>query len=344
LTPRRNRRWILSKLIDGRVDASNFEWVESPVPAPADGEMLVLNLWLSLDPTQVLHANGATGPLSTAVGQPMHCTGASRVLESRLPGFASGDLVRGWSGWEEYSILKRSGEAPEDLPPEKLPPDMPPNLALGTYGATGMAAYFGVVDVAQPKAGETFVVDSAAGGVGSIAGQIARVLGCRVIGLASGTTRRDWLVRALRFDGAIDPGSEDLEARLTALCPHGIDIFFFNSGRIGVLDAALAQLRRSGRVVLCGGTSYYLAKEAPPGPKNLLSLIMQEGRMEGVLHWEHKARFGEARDALGSWIRSGQLTSAEDVLAGLERAPEALARVFQGVNAGKQLLRLDDRT
>lgn len=311
--------------------------------APKDGEMLLRNLWLSVDPTQVLHANGETGPLSTAIGEAMHCTAASRVVESRIPGFEPGDLVQGWSGWEDYTTVARGGEGPGAFPVQKVPPGTPLNLALGTYGATGMAAYFGVVDVGRPRAGETFVVDSAAGGVGSVAGQIARILGCRVIGIASGSERRDWLVRDLRFDGAIDLRTEDLEERLTALCPEGIDIFFLNSGRSSVLDVALARLRRLGRVVLCGGTSYYLAKEAPPGLKNLLSLIMSRGRMEGVLHWEYDQRFGEAREAIGGWIRSGQLVSPEDVLVGLEHAPEALTRVFQGANRGKQLVKIADR-
>ncbi len=342
MSPDINRRWILAKHIGGRIETSDFRWVESPVPNLENGQMLVRNLWLSMDPTQVLFANGDGGELSIPLGAAMQCTAAGRVVESRLPGFQTGDLVQGWSGWEDFTVSNgRRGRA-EDPAVQKVPGDTSLNLALGTYGATGMAAYFGVVDVGRPKEGEVFVVDSAAGGVGSVAGQIARILGCRVIGITSGQERRDWLLHELRFDGAIDRGTENVEERLDALCPDGIDIFFFNSGVGPVLDAALARIRRFGRVVLCGVTSFYLAKESPPGPKNLVPLIMKRARMEGVLHWEYADRFGEARERIGSWIRSDQLKSPEDVIVGLERAPEALARVFAGANRGKQLVKIAD--
>lgn len=335
-----NRRWILSRRPDGRVAASDFSWAESSVPAPKDGEILLRNLWLSMNPTQVLFANGDAGAYSIPIGEVMRCTAASRVVESRVPGFEAGDLVQGWSGWEDYSLTNGLGPTPADFHLRKVPPGTPLNMALGTFGATGMAAYFGVVDVGRPKPGETFVVDSAAGGVGSVAGQIARILGCRVIGITSGRERCEWLRKELRFDEVIDRQTEEVEAQLNQACPDGIDIFFFNSGVAPVLDAALARLRRFGRVVLCGGTSSYLAKESPPGPKRYLALIMRHGRMEGVLHWDFVDRYEEARAAIEGWIRAREFISPEDVLSGLERAPEALNRVFSGSNRGKQLLKI----
>ncbi|MCI4329209.1 MAG: NADP-dependent oxidoreductase, partial [Thermoplasmata archaeon] len=189
--------------------------------------------------------------------------------------------------------------------------------------------------------GETMVVSGAAGGVGSVAGQIGRILDLRVIGIAGGPEKCQWLLREAGFQGAIDHRSENVGERLSALCPDGIDIFFDNTGG-PVLDEAIARLRRNGRVVICGGTSRYAATDSPPGPGNYLSLCMVNGRMEGLLAKDYANRFPEAIDTLARWLREGRLHSKEDVLLGLETAPKALVRLFEGANVGKQLVKIAD--
>jgi NADPH-dependent curcumin reductase CurA len=340
-----NRRWLLAnrpeKFPDAPIGAHNFDWSESPLPSPADGQLLLRNLWFSFDPTQVFlmmyyDEQNQESP-GIPIGGAMRGLTVSEVVESRLPGFHPGDLVHGYSGWEDYSLSDGHGY----FETTTVPPGIAPNLAAGTLGVTGMAAYFGVVDVGRPVPGETFVVSAAAGGVGSIAGQIAKILGLRVIGIAGGPEKCAWLTGEAGFDGAIDHRSEDVAARLTELCPNGIDIYFDNVGG-ALLDAALERLRSRGRVVLCGGTSRYGLKEPPPGPANYLALVMVNARMEGLLARDYAARFPEAAAAMLPWLRSGQLQSKEDVVVGLEHAPEALARLFSGANVGKQLLKVAD--
>ncbi|MFI5414621.1 MAG: NADP-dependent oxidoreductase [Candidatus Lutacidiplasmatales archaeon] len=331
-----NRQWLLAGAPDGTVNDANFRWATSTVPVPTDGQMLLRNLWLSFDPTQYLLMRSVGDP-DLPVGSVMRGLAVSQVVDSRLAGFRAGDIVHGFSGWEDYSLSDGKGF----LDTAQVPPSVPPNLALGTLGVTGMAAYFGVVEVARPRAGETFVVSGAAGGVGSIAGQIAKIHGLRVIGITGGKAKVDWLLGEGRFDAAIDHRIEDVGARLTALCPDGIDIFFDNVGG-PVLDEALGRLRTEGRVIVCGGTSRYVAKDLPPGPANYLNLCMVRGRMEGILARDYAARFPEAAKAMVAWIHSGQLRSKEDVAIGLENAPGALARLFRGENIGKQLLKIAD--
>ncbi len=333
-----NRQWLLAKRPDGTIGPANFRWHESTIPTPTEGQFLVRNLWLSFDPTQYLVvANDGEG--TVGVGSVMRGLAVSQVVESRHPDFRAGELVHGFSGWEDYSALDGKGF----LDTLHVPPSVPPNLAVGTLGVTGMAAYFGVVEVARPKAGETFVVSGAAGGVGSIACQIAKIHGLRVVGIAGGKEKCDWLVGEGRFDAAIDHRTENVADRLTALCPDGIDIFFDNVGG-RVLNEALARLRTSGRVIVCGGTSAYATPDPPIGPSNYLNLCMVRGRMEGILARDYADRFPVAAEAMLGWIRSGQLRSKEDVLLGLENAPAALARLYSSSNLGKQMVKIADAT
>jgi NADPH-dependent curcumin reductase CurA len=298
--------------------------------------MLVRNLWLSFEPTQVLNMLSPPEEGGYALGAPMRGLAASQVLASRIPAFQPGDLVYGFSGWEDYSVVDGKGY----WDTTKVPPGVLPNLAAGTLGITGIVAYFGVTEIAKPRRGETFVVSAAMGGVGSVAAQVAKVLGLRVIGIAGGKEKCDWLVGEAGLDAAIDHRSEDVGKRLDALCPEGIDIYFDNVGG-AILDEALGRLRRNGRVVLCGATSQYGGSSPPAGPKNYLQLVMVNGRMEGLLGKDYIDRFPEAITALRGWLESGELKSKEDVVVGLENAPTALARLYSGANVGKQLLKLD---
>jgi NADPH-dependent curcumin reductase len=216
---------------------------------------------------------------------------------------------------------------------------MPLELAMGVFGATGITAYFGLLDVGRPVAGETVVVSGAAGATGSVVGQIAKIKGCRAIGIAGGPEKCRWLTDEAGFDAAIDYKAENVPERLKELCPKGIDIFFDNVGG-PILDAALARLATRGRVVLCGGIANYNATEPAPGPKNILNLVRQRGRMEGFIVLDYLPRAGEAIGALAGWVQAGKIKTKVDVQHGLENAPATLRRLFEGRNDGKQLLRI----
>jgi NADPH-dependent curcumin reductase len=330
----KNRRWLVEKAPDGPVGPQNFRWTESAIPSPGEGLMLVRNLWLSFDPTQVLGL-GVTG--GSPIGGPMGSFAVSQVIESHIPKFQRGDLVYGASFWEDYSVVDGKGY----WDTAKILPGASPRLAAGTLGITGMVAYFGVVEIGRPRSGETVLVSSAAGGVGSIAVQVAKLLGARVIGIAGGKEKCEWLVSEAHVDAAIDHRREDVAARLDALCPEGIDVYFDNVGG-ATLDLALERMRPHGRVVLCGTTARYRSEAPVPGPKNYWQLIMVNGRMEGLLGKDYFDRFPEAMTALKGWVDAGKIRSKEDVVEGLEHAPETLERLYSGANVGKQLLKIAD--
>jgi NADPH-dependent curcumin reductase CurA len=335
-----NRRWLLAKRPVDRVNRDNFQWAEAPVPSPGEGQVLVRNLWLSLDPTQILFTYEKSGANTIPLGGVMHCIASGQVVESRLQGFSPGDIVQGWFGWEDYTVIDgRPRLEPGPFSMKKVPPEVAPDLAVGTLGITGMAAYLGTMDIAHPQPGETFVVSSAAGGVGSVAGQIAKIHGSRVIGISGGKERCERVVRELGFDGAIDRLSGDLGARLDQLCPEGVDVFFDNNALPAMMNLVLPRMRPLGRVVLCGATQYYIGEQSTGG-LDYISLIMKRVRMEGVYANDCSDRFPEARKALGGWIREGKLKAAVDIMEGLENAPAALERVFAGANFGKQLLKI----
>jgi NADPH-dependent curcumin reductase CurA len=332
-----NRQWLFAKAPEGPVGPENFRWAESTAGSPGDGQMLVRNLWLSFEPTQILGMASAPKDGGYAPGSPMGSLAVSRVVESRLPPFRPGELVYGFSGWEDYSVIDGKGY----WDTMKVPPGISPQLAAGTLGITGLVAYFGVVEIGKPRPGETFVASAAAGGVGSVAVQLAKILGARTIGIAGGKEKVDWLRDGAGLDGAVDHRSEDVAKRLDDLCPHGIDVYFDNVGG-PLLDLVLERLRPHGRIVLCGATSRYGNSSGSTGPQNYLQLVMVNGRMEGLLGRDYFDRFPEAIAVLKGWLDSGQLRSKEDVVVGLEKAPSTLGRLFSGANVGKQLLQISD--
>lgn len=333
-----NRRWLIAKPLDGRVSEANFRWMQSPLPAVPEGKFLVHNRWLSCDPTQVLVLRQGDPPGSAiSVGEAPWSLAVSEVVESHHPDFSPGDIVHGEMAWEDYTLTDGTGFNPA----YRVPDGIPLNWAAGALGLTGLVAYFGVHEVARPKPGETFVISGAAGGVGSIASQLAKIYGLRVIGIAGSPAKCDWLVREAGVDAAINYRQEDVGKRLTELSPEGIDIFFDTVGGPS-LEVALNRLRTGGRVVLCGITSQYVAGAQLPGPANLVQLIMVSGRMEGFLGRAFIPRRTEAFDAMLPLLRSGRLKSKEDVLVGLREAPNGLARLLAGENVGKQLVRMDE--
>ncbi len=330
-----NRRWLLAARPEGMFSEKNFRFVEEPVPAPSEGQVLVRNLWLSFDPTQRGWMSRDSYLPMVPLGEVMRAAGVGQVVASRNPGFKVGEFVQGGFGWQDYIATDGDGF----LTMRKLAPDVPPNLALSLFGITGLTAYFGMLDVGQIKAGETVVVSGAAGSTGSVAGQIAKIKGCRVIGTAGGREKCDWLVREAHFDAAIDYRSEDIGVRLSELCPNGIDVFFDNVGGT-VLNEVLARINLKARIVLCGAISRYNEAAPPPGPANYFNLTGRRARMEGFIILDYAPRYGEAIAALGGWLREGRLIQKEDVATGLENAPKTLARLFTGDNFGKQLLKI----
>jgi NADPH-dependent curcumin reductase CurA len=331
-----NRQWVLASRPVGMLKETDFEWREAPVPSPADGEILVRTLWLSFDPAMRgwLDDRRSYAP-PVQLGEPMRGGGVGQVVESRCADFKPGDVVQGTFGWQDYCVVGPGGP----MPLTRIPEGMPPTLALSVLGGTGLTAYFGLLEVGRAEPGETLVVSGAAGATGSVAAQIGKIVGCRVIGIAGGAEKCSWLLERARLDGAIDYKSERVSRRLRELCPQGIDVYFDNVGG-DILNAVLARIAPRARIVLCGGIARYNAAELPPGPSNYLNMIVQRARMEGFLVGDYRERFGEALAKLRRWVDQGLIAYEEDVQEGLENAPRTLLRLFQGLNLGKQLLRV----
>lgn len=294
-------------------------------------------VWLGFDPTQRGWLNDGPNYMDPVpLGAVMRGGGVGRVVASRSSEYAVGDWVCGMVGWQDYAIASGQGLLGLNV----VPPGIDPKAMLGLFGPTGLTAYFGMIDIGKPSPGDTVLVSGAAGATGSIAGQIAKALGCKVIGIAGGKVKCGWVTDVAGFDACIDYKADDVEAGLRKLAPEGIDVFFDNVGGT-VLDAALATIAERARIVVCGGiSSGYDVGEPPPGPRNYLQLGLKRARMEGFIFLDYVDRFPEAFGRLHEWLSQGQLVYAEDVQEGLELAPALLRGLFEGRNLGKQLLRI----
>ncbi len=328
-----NRQWTLVKRPEGPVEETCFEWKESPRSSAGEGEFTVRNLCLSFDPTQRGWMTMDSYVPKIPLGEVMRAASVGQVVESNHPDFSEGDLVQGAFGWQDYSVTSGAGFIPARI----LPAGTPPALALSLFGITGLTAYFGVLDIGAPKTGDTFVVSGAAGATGSVAGMIAKLKGCRVIGIAGGPSKCGWLTKEAGFDASIDYKNEDVGDRLSELCPEGIDVYFDNVGG-AILDAVLERIRHGARIVLCGAISRYEQPDLGPGPSNYFNLILQRARMEGFIVLDYAERFPRAAEELGGWLASGAIQNVVDMAHGLENAPATLQRLFTGANFGKQLL------
>jgi len=318
------------------VESADFRFDEAPCPEPGEGEVLIRMRWLAFDPAMRGWMEDRESYLPpVGIGDVMRGGGVGEVVASRNPDHPEGELVQGLFGWQEYALAG----GPNLQGVSRVPPDIPPTLVLSVLGVTGLTAWFGLYDVGKPQKGETVVVSGAAGATGSVAAQLARLEGCRVIGIAGGATKCAWLREEAGLDAVVDYKAEDVAARLRELCPQGIDIYFDNVGG-QILDAALARLALRGRVVMCGGISGYNEKEPPPGPRNLMNVIIQRGRMEGFIVLDYAPRFGEAVGELAKHVREGRIAYLEDIQQGIENAPSTFLRLFDGSNHGKQLLEL----
>ena len=335
----KNRQWLLAARPKGLIKESDFRWNETTVPPLADGQVLVRNLAFSFDPTQRGWMSFDTYMPAIPLGQTMKAGTVGQVVESKRPGLVKGDLVQGLFGWEDYTVS--GGEGLMGL--QKLAAGTDPLLALSLLGTTGLTAYFGTLAVGLVKAGETFLVSGAAGATGSVAGMIAKIKGCRVVGIAGGREKCDWLIKEAGFDAAIDYKNEKVGEGLKRHCPKGIDVYFDNVGG-EILDLALARLADRARVVLCGAISQYNEAQGVfgGGPKNYFNLIFHRARMEGFLVFHYAERYPEAVADLAKWYAEGKIKNQLDLQHGLENAPSTIIRLFTGANFGKQLLKLAD--
>jgi NADPH-dependent curcumin reductase len=319
----------------GLPQPSDWDLVEEPVSTPGPGEFVVAVSYLSLDPAMRGWMNaGASYIEPVEIGAVMRAGAVGRVTASEHPGFAVGDHVYGAFGVQEYARSDGAGVMKVDQSLAPLP------TYLGTLGLTGMTAYFGLLDVGMLKEGDTVAVSGAAGGVGSVAGQIAKIKGARVIGIAGGEEKCRWIVDDLGFDAAIDYKAQDVRRALRGDAPQGVDLYFDNVGG-EILDAVLTRLARGARVVICGAVSQYNATEGVRGPANYLSLLVSRASMTGMVIFDYAARFGQAAGEIAGWIREGRLISREDVVeGGVSAFPEALLKLFAGENIGKLVLRV----
>ncbi len=326
-----NRRITLAHRPAGEVTADCFASDEVDVPEPGPGEALVKVGWLSIDPTIRGWMAMDTYLPAIEVGAPIRSGGLGEVVASNNDDYPVGSTVFGMTGWQEYAVL-----GPGSNP---IPDGIDPTAALSVFGITGLTAYFGLLDVGRPVAGETVLVSGAAGATGSVAGQIAKIKGCRVVGIAGSAEKCAWLTDELGFDAAINYRTDDVRSAIRTACPNGVDVFFDNVGG-DILEAALGNLALRGRVVLCGAIATYNDTAPRPGPNNLSLLISQRGRMEGFIILDYMSRANEAIGELAGWVMGGDVKFAVDVVDGLENAPVALDRLFTGANQGKVMVRL----
>ena len=332
-TQQHNQQIQLAARPVGEIKPTDFSLVDTPMPVPAKGEVLVEVHYLAVEPAMKGWMEARVdyvAPLE--LGDVMRGQGAGKIVASDNAEYPVGTLVTGPFGWRRYLVSDGS-----NTPLRKLPPGISPPAVLNVLGITGLTAYFGMLEIGQPQAGETVLVSGAAGATGSVAGQLARIAGARVIGIAGGREKCDWLVTDLGFDSAIDYKSEDTAARVAQLCPDGLDVYFDNVGG-EILDIALDNLADRARVVLCGGISRYNETGPLVGPANYFNLVYRRARMEGFIVVDYASRFSEGAAALARHLDSGELHHRETILQGFEQLPQALMNLFSGGNVGKQLV------
>ncbi|MBO0725984.1 MAG: NADP-dependent oxidoreductase [Blastocatellia bacterium] len=335
MTQRINHQWRLAARPVGLIKEADFQWTEEPMPELQDGQVLVRNLYLSLDPANrgwVREEGSYMAPIP--LGSVMLGVTVGVVEESRNPNFQAGDNVQSFLGWQEYAVSDGAGL-------NKLPnnPAIPLTAYLGLFGGIGLTAYFGLLDITDPKPGETLVVSAAAGAVGSIVGQIGKIKGCRVVGIAGSREKCKWIVDELGFDAAINYKTEDIRQGLKRTCPNGIDIYFDNVGG-EILDAALGMINLRARISICGMISQYNAAAPVPGPYNLINILTRRAKMQGFIVIDYLPRAHEALPELIKWYMEGKLKYRVDVVEGLKEAPRAVNKLFDGSNQGKLIIKL----
>ncbi len=324
-----NRQWVLKSRPDGMPTEADFDLVESSVPSPQYGQVLIKNLWMSLDP----YMRGRI--TSSPIGGVIESESVGRVMESRLDGFEAGDIVRGRIGWQEYGLLDVTSAY-------RVNPDYGPiSTSIGVLGMPGLTAYFGLLDVCGPKPGDTVVVSSASGAVGAVVGQIAKIGGCRVVGIAGSDEKVSYIVDELGFDAGINYKKEDVSEALGVVAPDGVDCYFDNVGG-SITEAVFEHLAMYSRTVICGRISEYNESTPSMGPRILRYLHSTRSRIQGFTVNQYPAQFDDGRALLARWVKSGEIKYREDVVEGFENSPKAFIGQLGGANFGKLLIKVSD--
>lgn len=333
-----NRQFLLKARPVGRIKPTDFELVERPVPKAGPGQAVARLLYLSLDPTNRIWMTDMEQYMPPVqLGEVMRGGGIARVVESNLADYPVGTLVTGLTGWQDYVVIDAGSAGMMQALPPGLP--VPPQAFMGALGGTGLTAYFGLLELGQPQAGETVVVSAAAGATGSVAGQIARIKGCRVVGIAGGPEKCRFLTDELGFHAAVDYKARGWQEALRAACPKGIDVNFENVGG-EIMDEVMSQMNLGGRVVLCGMISGYNDGEPMRGRFDLI--LMKRLRVQGFIVIDFVPRFTEGVMQLAQWYMSGELKHRDTVVDGLESAPTAINMLFDGKNVGKLPVKVSD--
>jgi len=331
-----NRQITLAARPLGLPKRSDWKIDDAPVGAPGPGEVLVKVAFVSLDPAMRGWMNeGKSYVAPVKIGEVMRAGGVGRVVASNDPALAVGDSVVGMTGLQRFALRRASDFTKVDPKLAPLP------VYLSTLGLTGLTAYFGLLEIGKPQAGQTVVVSGASGAVGAVVGQIAKIKGCRVVGIAGGSAKCAYLTNELGFDAAIDYKAEDLYRELAKHCPSGIDVYFDNVGG-ETLDACLARLAMHARIVICGAISQYNNTTPIKGPSNYMSLLVNRASMTGMVVFDYAQRYAEGMRELGGWLASGKLKTREDIVEGLDTFPETLLMLFKGENFGKLVLKVED--
>jgi NADPH-dependent curcumin reductase CurA len=330
-----NSQVILKSRPNGIPQAAHFEIVETPVPELSDRQFLVRNEFLSVEPAMRGWVSAvANYSTPVGIGEVMRSFSAGTVVASRHPGYGEGDKVMGMLGWQHYAISDGS-----NVTRKVQEADLPLSLSLGVLGLNGVTAYFALLELGLPRAGDTVVVSTAAGSVGSAVGQIAKLMGCRTVGITGGTTKVKLCREAFGYDEAIDYKAGDVGATLKAACPRGVDVYFDNTAG-AISDAVLSQLAVGARIVICGTASVPSWDPPPMGPRVERHILVKRARMSGFIVFDYAHRYEEAVGRLAAWVREGKLRYREDILDGIEHAPDAIAELYRGENLGKRLIRI----
>jgi len=338
---RTNGQWVLAKRPEGMVQESDFNFIEEPVREIADGEVLIRNLYLAFEPAMRGWLNDVPSYIPpVGIGEVMRASTVGQIIESKNAAYPKGKLVSGMFGWQQYFIGSGTPERIAGM--SSVPDGIPPYRMLSLLGGTGLTAYFGIHAIHPIKEGDNVLVSGAAGATGSVAVQIARLRGAgKVVGIAGGADKCDWLLNTAKIDGAIDYKNESVGRRIREEFPKGVDLFFDNVGG-DILDATLPRMADNGRITLCGGISGYNEKELPPGPRNIMQIVVHRLSVRGFILFDHIGGVAEAITDLRRWSEAGEIVVEEDIQEGFENTPKTFLRLFQGKNLGKQLLKIAD--
>ncbi|MAN61698.1 MAG: NADP-dependent oxidoreductase [Parvibaculum sp.] len=333
-----NRQFRLKSRPVGKIKTTDFDLVEEPVPTPGPGEAVIRNLYLSLDPTNRIWMSDMDQYMPPVeIGAVMRGGGIGKVVASNSDAYKVGDTVSGLLGWQDYYVAGPNDEIPVGVLPAELPVGLP--TMLGACGLTGLTAYFGLLELGQPKAGETVVVSAAAGAVGSVVGQIAKLNGCRTVGIAGGPEKCKWIVEELGFDAAVDYKAPDWREQLEAVTPDGIDVNFENVGG-EIMEAVMARMNLFSRMPLCGMISGYNTDEPMRG--DFSPILMRRINVRGFIVTDFMEKYAEATMELATWVATGKIKSQETIVEGLENAPTAVNKLFEGENLGKLVVKIAD--